>query len=104
MMRRNLIAAIITLALTVSGYTYSTATDNTLTESEKKAGWKLLFDGKSLNGWRPYQNRVTNSWSTESGVLYCKGSATDKSDKRADLITADEYKNFELSIDWKISP
>jgi hypothetical protein len=104
MKKRILFAAITILAITVSSYTYLAGTDNTLTESEKKAGWKLLFDGKSLTGWRPYQNRVTNSWSAENGVLYCKGSATDKSDKRADLITGDEYKNFELSIDWKISP
>jgi len=36
--------------------------------------------------------------------LYCKGSETDKSDLRADIITSDEYANFELSVDWKIPP
>ena len=34
---------------------------NTLTDAEKKAGWKLLFDGKSINGWRAYQNKKTDS-------------------------------------------
>ncbi len=78
--------------------------DNTLTKAEKKAGWKLLFDGKTLNGWRMYQNKPADSWSVKDGNLYCKGSTTDKSDKRADIITMGQYANFELSIEWKISP
>jgi len=77
---------------------------NSLTESEKKAGWKLLFDGKTLNGWRGYQNKKTESWMAMSGVIHCKGSTEDKSDLRADLITDKQYENFDLSIDWKISP
>jgi hypothetical protein len=78
--------------------------DNTLTDAEKKAGWKLLFDGKSLDGWRMYQNKPADCWGVKNGELYCKGSATDKSDLRADIITAEEFDNFELSIDWKIAP
>jgi len=77
---------------------------NTLTEAEKKNGWKLLFDGKSLNGWRAYQNKKMDSWMAMSGVIHCKGSKEDKSDLRADLITDKQYENFDLSIDWKISP
>jgi len=77
---------------------------NSLTESEKKAGWKLLFDGKTLNGWRAYQNKKLESWMAMSGVIHCKGSTEDKSDLRADLITDKQYENFDLSIDWKISP
>lgn len=77
---------------------------NTLTEAEKKAGWKLLFDGKTINGWRAYQNKKTDSWMAMDGVIHCKGSKEDKSDLRADLITDKQYENFELSIEWKISP
>ncbi|HYK57710.1 MAG TPA: DUF1080 domain-containing protein, partial [Flavisolibacter sp.] len=40
----------------------------------------------------------------KDGTLYCKGSTTDKSDLRADLITTGQYENFDLSFDWKISP
>jgi hypothetical protein len=67
-------------------------------------GYTSLFDGKTLNGWRTYQNKPANSWSVRDGVLYCKGSATDKSDRRADLITSDTYENFDLQMDWKIAP
>lgn len=79
-------------------------TDNNLTTAEKKEGYLLLFDGKTMNGWRTYQNKPSDSWQVNNGTLYCKGSATNKSDKRADLITNDQFENFDLSLDWKISP
>lgn len=77
---------------------------NTLSSEEVTAGWKLLFDGNSMNGWRTYQNKKSNSWSVKEGTLYCKGSDSDKTDLRADIITNDQFENFELSVDWKISP
>lgn len=67
-------------------------------------GYSSLFDGKTLNGWRTYQNKPADSWSVKDGVLYCAGSKTDKSDRRADLITTDTYENFDLQMDWKIAP
>jgi len=76
---------------------------NMLTEQEKKEGWQLLFDGSSMNGWRTFKNKPTNSWEASNDELHCKGSVTDKTDKRSDLITKNEYDNFELSVEWKIS-
>jgi len=87
-----------------SGEKSSTQEDNILTEQETSAGWKLLFDGKTLEGWRMYQNKAADAWDVKDGELYCKGSKTDKSDLRADIITTDQFENYELSIDWKISP
>jgi len=78
--------------------------DNSLTEAQRSEGWKLLFDGKSLDGWHIYQHREANSWVVDSGAIHCLGSGTDKSDKRADLITDSSFTNFELSMDYKISP
>jgi len=77
--------------------------NNTLSASEKKEGWQLLFDGKTMNGWRTYKNKPTNSWEVANNELHCKGNVTDKTDKRSDLITTGQYDNFELSIEWKIS-
>ncbi len=74
--------------------------DNELNDAEKKAGWKLLFDGKSTNGWHAYKNSVNDSWQVVNGELYCK---KDGVKKRADLITADEYASFELQFDWKLT-
>lgn len=82
----------------------STIEDNFLTEQEISAGWKLLFDGKTLAGWRMYQNKAADAWGVKDGELYCKGSETDKSDLRADIITSEQFENYELSVDWKISP
>src|SRR4051812_15378739 len=43
---------------------------NTLTESEKAAGWKLLFDGKTTSGWRNYQRPdIAAGWKVENGEL-----------------------------------
>jgi hypothetical protein len=78
--------------------------DNTLTREEEGAGWKLLFDGKTMAGWRMYQNKEADAWDVKNGELYCKGSVLDKSDLRADIITDTKFQNYELSVDWKISP
>lgn len=67
-------------------------------------GYTSLFDGKTLTGWRTYQNKPADSWMVKDGILYCKGSTTDKSDHRADLITKDTFENFDLQLDWKIAP
>lgn len=68
----------------------------------QKKGWTILFDGKTLTGWRTYQNKPSGSWSVNDGMLYCKGNK-DGNKQHADLITADEFENYELSIDWKIA-
>lgn len=96
--------AILLVVFVMGIYSFNTQKDNTLTAAEKKAGWQLLFDGKSLNGWRMYQQKAADCWGVKDGEIYCKGSNTDKSDLRADLVSSAEYDNFELSIDWKIAP
>ncbi|MFT4152500.1 DUF1080 domain-containing protein [Parafilimonas sp.] len=76
-----------------------TAINNELTPQEKAEGWQLLFDGKTLHGWRTFKNKP-GGWKADDGKLcsFTSGSGN------ADLITDSTYKNFELSIDWKISP
>ncbi|MEP6747806.1 MAG: DUF1080 domain-containing protein [Bacteroidota bacterium] len=78
---------------------YQQGADNMLTPAEKKAGWILLFDGKSTDGWRPYKNAASDGWEIVNGEIHCK----DKDVKhRADLITQEEYGDFELAFDWKV--
>src|SRR5438045_3148459 len=79
---------------------HDTTTDNQLTKKEKSQGWKLLFDGSNLDGWRTYKN-IPGSWNVTGGTICSQKPATDQN---PDLITNDEYENFELSVDWKISP
>ena len=73
--------------------------DNTLTADEKKAGWSLLFNGRNTEGWRAYNTRPFDSWEVLNGQLYCKEKDVKQ---RADLITIDQYDNFELALDWKV--
>src|SRR5688572_3583629 len=75
------------------------AMNNILTEDEKKEGWKLLFDGASTSGWHKYGNSpVGTAWRLADGTLYF-----DPSDKNGgDIVTDNEYDNFELSLEWKI--
>lgn len=72
-------------------------TPNTLTPDERADGWRLLFDGRSLGDWRGYkQQSVPEGWFADDGVLVTEGGP--------DLITKDQYDDFELVIDWKVGP
>jgi hypothetical protein len=72
---------------------------NQLSDAEREAGWKLLFDGKSTAGWHNYlQDSVSDGWKIVDGALV-------RSEKGAgDILTNEEYGAFELSLDFKISP
>ncbi|HEY2356561.1 MAG TPA: DUF1080 domain-containing protein [Phenylobacterium sp.] len=72
---------------------------NTLTRAEKAAGWKLLFDGKTTNGWRGFKTPEPDAgWRVVDGAL----GPDPKTSK--DLVTKQQFENFELTFDWKISP
>lgn len=75
---------------------------NELTEAQKAEGWKLLFNGKNMDGWRTYKNRENDSWEVVDGTLHCKPQGA--AEKRADILTVDQYANYELVFDWKIAP
>ncbi|GAA5220121.1 3-keto-disaccharide hydrolase [Membranihabitans marinus] len=79
------------------------STDNTLTAEQKADGWKLLFDGKTTNGWHGFnRDDIGSDWTAMDGKLVfnpTKGEGTG-----GDIVTDEEYENFHLKIDWKISP
>jgi hypothetical protein len=77
---------------------------NRLTPEEVQNGWKLLFDGKTMQGWRVYKNMENDSWEVKDGTLHCKPFRENETNKRADILTVDQYENFELAFDWMISP
>ena len=103
-MKKFFYGAIFCLLIISCNETNNKMNTSSTTTTGVDSGYQLLFDGKTMDGWRSYQNKPQDSWSVVDGVLYCKGSMTDKSDKRADLITTKQYENFDLSLDWKISP
>lgn len=73
--------------------------NNTLTEQEEKDGWKLLFDGRTTNGWRFFKGDKIKGWKVINGVLYNSGIG---SDYGGDIVTKEKYKDFELFLEWKI--
>ena len=99
------------LALALSGGT-AQAADNQLTAAEKSAGWSLLFDGQSLQGWRGYRLKglpENLGWEIRDGTLHAKGEKYDMSNipmaqfRKSELITEKTYNDFELIWDWRIS-
>jgi hypothetical protein len=72
---------------------------NTLTDAEKKEGWKLLFDGKSLDGWHSFhRDNVRPGWKVQDGTLACVDPHN-----AGDLCTNDKYDWFELQLDYNIT-
>ena len=70
---------------------------NTLTSAERAAGWRLLFDGSTTAGWRGFrQAAVPGGWQVVDGALTRTGGG-------GDLITLDQFGNFELTIQWLIA-
>jgi hypothetical protein len=70
---------------------------NTLTAAEKADGWKLLFDGKTMAGWRAFRSTTPPAgWRAIDGELV-------RQDKGGDLMTAEQFDNFELRLEWKVS-
>lgn len=80
----------------------SQARPNQLTDAQKNEGWKLLFNGDNMEGWKTYQGRENDSWEVADGTLHCKPDEAAK--KRADILTTEQYADFELVFDWKIAP
>ncbi len=73
---------------------------NTLTDEEKAAGWKLLFNGESLDGWHNFRRQdIRPGWKVINGVLICADPHN-----AGDLCTNDQFDWFELQLEYNISP
>jgi len=74
---------------------------NALTDAERTEGWRLLFDGETTEGWHSYGKDTVTGWTAEDGALVAQGQGTEV---RGDIVTDAQFKNFELSLEWKIPP
>jgi hypothetical protein len=97
------------IVLFITGCLLSTVTKaqqtNTLTAREEANGWKSLFNGKNLNGWHSYLEKNPGAaWSVKDNAIMLKKSADSQSKDYADLVTDQEYKNFDLKLEWKMKP
>jgi len=70
---------------------------NTLTPEDRREGWRLLFDGKTMRGWAP---AAKGAWTVEDGCL----KAVPRPVLREDLLTEEEFGDFEFSFEWRVAP
>jgi len=79
---------------------------NSLTAYEKKNGWRLLFDGKTSNGWRSAKGNVfpEKGWMISNGVMAVVGAEGKESTNGGDIITNEQYAAFDLSFEFKLTP
>ncbi len=86
--------------------TAASAIPNSLTPEEYAEGWQLLFDGKTLKGWKRYnQDTIGPLWSVKDGTIMCDGEGLGEGTANigGSLVTTRQFQNFELRLDYKVS-
>ncbi|WP_341838203.1 DUF1080 domain-containing protein [Chitinophaga pollutisoli] len=102
-MTKRIFSAALALGL-LAGSASAFAQAPSLSKKEKKEGWKLLFDGKTTNGWKGYkQAAAPDAWKVVDGTLFFDADAKKAGAKGGDIMTAEAYENYELQMEWKIS-
>ncbi|MEP6622112.1 MAG: DUF1080 domain-containing protein [bacterium] len=100
---RRILAGLATMALSACAGSLqpsaqpSAAASATLSDADRGAGWRSLFDGRSLGDWRGYKSQqVPTGWTIVDGTIVKPAGAED-------LVTREQYGNFEFSLDWKLA-
>src|SRR5687767_9872922 len=84
--------------LLVSTTVIAQSRPNTLTQAERSAGWRLLFDGTSTKGWRNYMKQgPAAGWEARDGALVRVSGG-------GDIVFDEKFKNFELMLEWRLDP
>lgn len=94
---RTLVTASLLIAMT-SAVQAQNQRMNTLTEEERAQGWKLLFDGQSLDGWRGYMREdLPDGWKAVDGLLT-------RTARAGDIVTREKFADFELAFEFNVAP
>ncbi len=96
---REVRAAAIALLLVALPHAHA-AEPNSLTDTERQQGWRLLFDGRTTAGWLEITGKPfpTNCWTVEDASL----KAVVRTDGFQDIRTVDTFRSFDLQFDWKM--
>lgn len=88
------------VAIAATVLAFQTPTINTLSQSEKKAGFKLLFDGKTTKGWHNFKSKdIGSGWEVKDGILKSVNP-----EKAGDIVTEEKFSWFELKLDFRMDP
>jgi hypothetical protein len=79
---------------------------NSLTTYEKKDGWRLLFDGKTSDGWMSFRKTAfpQKGWLIKEGTLNVLSSEGKEAANGGDIVTKEQFKAFDLSFEYKLTP
>ena len=79
---------------------------NRISPGEARAGWRLLWDGRTTNGWRSAKGPSfpAKGWAINDGILSVEPSGGGESTNGGDIITTRDYSDFELSVDFRLTP
>jgi hypothetical protein len=79
---------------------------NTLSAAEKAAGWRLLWDGRTTDGWRGARSQdfPKGGWKIKEGELIVNETGGAESAAGGDIVTREQFSDFELQVDFKITP
>jgi hypothetical protein len=78
---------------------------NYLSEAEKQQGWKMLFDGKTTNGWKAASQEKfpSEGWKVEDGTLMAVASTKEKPVKGTDIVTVEKFSAFEFQFEFNFA-
>lgn len=96
---------LLTLTLAVGALLAQAQAPNTLSRTEERNGWKLLFNGQNLDGWHRYNGTDPgDAWKVDNGTLMFDGAAKKSGAKGGDIVSNEEFDDFDFQYEWKISP
>jgi hypothetical protein len=99
--RLNVALGIGSLLFLIVSCTSTKSVDNALSKKEEKGGWKLLFDGKTTNGWHTYlQDTVGSKWEVNDGAITFVPAPGRVGG--GDIVTNEEFENFDFRLEWKV--
>jgi hypothetical protein len=92
--------AVLAIAVTAALPAAQAPQPNTLTAAEQKEGWKLLFDGRTIDQWRGFRSQtMPNNWGVVDGAL-----TLTQVTQRPDIITIEQFGDFDFKFEWKLAP
>lgn len=105
-MQKTFIAIIVSVLFFFCSSPKQLSDTNALSREEKNDGWHLLFDGKTTKGWHRYgSERIGSAWKVKDGYLYLDTTIKENWQIKdgGDIVTDEEYENFDLKMEWKIT-
>jgi hypothetical protein len=105
-MKTTVISKLLLFSAIIPALAADPAHPNTLTDTEKAAGWRLLWDGTTTDGWRSPKSDAfpKKGWTIKDGVLTVHDNQGEESSGGGDIITKERFSEFELLADFKLTP